>query len=189
MVTKGLDFDGVSIVGILNADNMINFPDFRAHERAFNMMEQVSGRAGRKHKQGTVCIQTSEPEHPVIKFVTEHDYQGYYAHEQEERKAFLYPPFTRIIDIYLKHRNDASLTEITTIYCNTLRKIFGARVLGPQTPPIARIQQQYIRKITLKMETQASMQKVKAILQQIYENSLSDNRMKSATIYYDVDPS
>ena len=188
MVTKGLDFDGVSIVGILNADNMINFPDFRSHERAFNMMEQVAGRAGRKHKRGTVYIQTSEPAHPIITYVTNHDYKKYFEEELEQRRKFKYPPFTRIINIYLKHRNDDSLVEISVRFSNMLRQVFGNRVLGPEAPSIARIQQFYIRQITLKMENAASMSKVKQILRSIYEQSLDDPRMKQAVIYYDVDP-
>ncbi len=188
MVTKGLDFDGVSIVGILNADTMINFPDFRSHERAFNMMEQVAGRAGRKHEQGTVYIQTSEPNHPIIKFVTNHDYAGYYNDELEQRRQFHYPPYSRIINIFIKHRNDDALTEISVIFSNLLRQIFGKRVLGPEAPAVARIQQYYIRQITLKMEMEASMVKVKQLLRTVYEQSLTDPRMKSAVVYYDVDP-
>lgn len=188
MVTKGLDFEGVSIVGIVNADNMINFPDFRAHERAFNMMEQVAGRAGRKHKQGTVCIQTSEPEHPLLGFVVNHDYAGYFKNELEERRRYNYPPFSRIINIYIKHRDDNSLTEMAVRFSNMLRQIFGGRVLGPEAPAVSRIQQLYIRQIVLKMETGASMPKVKQILRSVYEHSLSDPRMKSAIVYYDVDP-
>lgn len=188
MVTKGLDFEGVSIVGILNADNMINFPDFRSHERSFNMMEQVAGRAGRKHKRGTVLIQTTNPEHPIIKYVTDHDYAGYYAEELDQRKKFNYPPFSRIINIYIKHRDDDSLTEISVMFSNMLRQIFGKRVLGPEAPIVARIQQLYIRQITLKIETAASMSKVKQILRMVYEQSLSDPRMKRAIVYYDVDP-
>ena len=188
MVTKGLDFDGVSVVGIVNADNMINFPDFRAHERAFDMIEQVAGRAGRKHKQGIVCIQTSEPRHPIIQYAVAHDYLGFIKNELEERRHFGYPPFTRIINIYIKHRDDNSLTEMSVRFSNMLREVFGRRVLGPETPVVARIQRLYIRQIVLKMETSASMPKVKQILRTIYEQSLSDPRMKSAIVYYDVDP-
>lgn len=189
MVTKGLDFEGVSVVGIVNADNIINFPDFRSHERAFNMMEQVAGRAGRKYKQGIVCIQTSEPSHPVINFVVNHDYKGFYNSELEERRKYHYPPFSRIINIYIKHRDDNTLTEISVRFSQMLRQVFGKRVLGPETPAVARIQQLYIRQIVLKIETTASMKKVKDILRIIYEQSLSDPRMKNAVVYYDVDPS
>ncbi len=188
MVTKGLDFDGVCTVGILNADTMINFPDFRSHERAFNMMEQVAGRAGRKNKQGRVVIQTSNPENPVIKFVCKHDYIGFYKEELADRENFKYPPFTKIINIYLKHRDDNVLNEMAVRYSNMLRQVFNYRVLGPEAPMVARVQNLYIRQIVLKMENAASMVKVKKILRAIYENMLKvDSRMKSTILYYDVD--
>ena len=189
MVTKGLDFAGVSTVGILNADTMINFPDFRSDERAFDMMEQVSGRAGRKSKQGRVVIQTSDVKHPVIGFVKSHDYLGFYKYELNERERFGYPPFTKIINIYLKHRDDNTLTEMSVRYSNMLREVFKHRVLGPESPMIARVQNFHIRQIVLKMENEASMPKVKNILRQIYENMLNaDSRMKTVILYYDVDP-
>ena len=189
MVTKGLDFDAVSIVGILNADTMINFPDFRSHERAFDMLEQVSGRAGRAHKQGKVIIQTSQPDHDVIKYVQAHDYEGFYQHELADRQKFGYPPFTKVINIYLKHRDDATVGELAVRYSGLLRQVFGARVLGPMAPFVARVQNMYIRQITLKMETAASMTKVKKILRDLYEQMLaSDTRMKAVRLYYDVDP-
>ena len=189
MVTKGLDFDAVSIVGILNADTMINFPDFRSHERAFDMLEQVSGRAGRAHKQGQVIIQTSQPDHDVIKFVQTHDYEGFYKHELADRQQFGYPPFTKVINIYLKHRDDATVGELAVRYTGLLRQVFGTRVLGPMAPFVARVQNLYIRQVTLKMETAASMSKVKGILRDLYERMLAaDARMKSVKLYYDVDP-
>ena len=189
MVTKGLDFDAVSIVGILNADTMINFPDFRSHERAFDMLEQVSGRAGRAHKQGQVIIQTSQPDHDVIKFVQSHDYEGFYEHELADRRQFNYPPFTKVINIYLKHREDATLGELAVRYSGLLRQVFGQRVLGPMAPFVSRVQNLYIRQITLKMETAASMTKVKKILRDLYEQMIaSDARMKAVRLYYDVDP-
>jgi len=189
MVTKGLDFDGVSIVGILNADTMINFPDFRSHERAFDMLEQVAGRAGRAHKRGQVIVQTSNPGHDIIAFVQQHDYEGFYKHELADRERFGYPPFTRIINIYLKHRDDATVGELANRYSNMLRQVFAERVLGPEPPLVARVQNLYIRQVVLKMEITASMSKVKAILRQIYENLLAtDARMKQVRLYYDVDP-
>ena len=189
MVTKGLDFDAVSIVGILNADTMINFPDFRSHERAFDMLEQVSGRAGRAHKQGQVIIQTSKPDHDVIKYVQAHDYEGFYDHELADRKKFGYPPFTKVINIHLKHRDDATVGELAVRYSGLLRQVFGTRVLGPMTPLVARVQNLHIRQVTLKMETAASMTKVKGILRTLYEQMLAaDARMKSIRLYYDVDP-
>ena len=189
MVTKGLDFDAVSIVGILNADTMINFPDFRSHERAFDMLEQVSGRAGRAHKQGQVIIQTCNPEHDVIKFVQAHDYEGFYQHELADRQQFGYPPFTKVINIYLKHRDDATVGELAVRYSGLLRQVFGTRVLGPMAPFVARVQNLFIRQVVLKMETAASMAKVKGILRQLYEQMLAaDARMKAVKLYYDVDP-
>lgn len=189
MVTKGLDFDRVSQVGVLNADTMISFPDFRSHERAFDMLEQVAGRAGRAHRQGQVILQTSDPSHPVIGFVERHDYEGFYRHELAERERFHYPPFVRLINIYLKHRDDALLGEVSVRYAALLRQTFGSRVLGPERPLVARIQNLYIRQVVMKIEHQASMNKVKAILRQLYEQMLEqDGRMKSVRLYYDVDP-
>lgn len=188
MVTKGLDFDRVSVVGILSADSMLSFPDFRAHERAFQMMAQVAGRSGRGKSRGTVFLQTSQPDVPVISQVIRHDYAGMYCEQLSQRKTFGYPPFTRLIYIYIKHRNEAVLDILSQQYAVTLRKVFGERVLGPDNPPVARIQSLYIRKIMLKIETTVSMAQVKELLRQIYERSLADDRFKSVVLYYDVDP-
>jgi primosomal protein N' (replication factor Y) len=153
------------------------------------MLEQVSGRAGRAHKQGQVIIQTSQPGHDVIKFVQTHDYEGFYQHELADRQKFGYPPFTKVINIYLKHRDDATVGEIAVRYSGLLRQVFGTRVLGPMAPLVARVQNLYIRQITLKMETAASMTKVKGILRDLYERMLAaDARMKAVRLYYDVDP-
>ena len=189
MVTKGLDFDGVSIVGILNADTMISFPDFMSSERAFDMMEQVAGRAGRAHKKGEVIVQTSQPDDPTIGFVKNHDYEGFYAHEIAERQRFGYPPFTKIINIYMKHRQEDVVIEMAVRYSNMLRKVFGIRVLGPEAPMVARVQNMYIRQMVIKIECGASMSKVKALLRNIHEQMLTaDSRMRSIRLYYDVDP-
>ena len=189
MVTKGLDFDAVSIVGILNADTMISFPDFRSDERAFDMMEQVAGRAGRAHKRGMVVLQTSQPTHPVIDFVKAHDYAGFFEHELAERRKFGFPPFVRMINIYLRHRDDAVVNELAVRYSMLLRQTFGNRVLGPESPPVGRVQQWYIRQIVLKMELEASMPKVKKILRDLYEQMIDiDSRMKAIRLHYDVDP-
>lgn len=189
MVTKGLDFDAVSIVGILNADTMISFPDFRSSERAFDMMEQVAGRAGRAHKQGQVIIQTSQPQHPIIDFVIKHDYNGFFKHELNERQRFGYPPFVRIINIYLRHRDEATVGELAVRYSQLLRQVFGNRVMGPESPMVARVQQMHIRQIMLKIELQASMPKVKKILRDLYVQMLDiDSRMKTVRLHYDVDP-
>lgn len=188
MVTKGLDFGGVSLVGVLNADNIINFPDFRSIERAFNMLEQVAGRAGRRNTSGKVLIQTHQTTHPILNFVRNHDYEGYYNNEIEQRQLFNYPPFTRIIYIYLKHRDCDAIAEISAIYANHLRQLFGNRVFGPEEPAINRIQSLYIRKIMLKIEINASMKKVKEILRTVYEQMHQHQRMKGMIVYYDVDP-
>lgn len=188
MVTKGLDFDRVSIVGILSADSMLSFPDFRAHERAFQMMAQVAGRSGRGKSRGVVFLQTSQPQLPIIEQVIQHDYVGMYREQLSQRQTFGYPPFTRLIYIYLKHRDEAVLDTLSHQYAVLLRKVFGERVLGPDNPPVARIQSLYIRKIMLKVEISASMAQVKDLLRQIYERSLVDERFKSLTLYYDVDP-
>lgn len=189
MVTKGLDFAGVEMVGILNADSLINMPDFRASERAFNMLEQVSGRSGRReNQQGVVVIQSYQPSHPIISFVRQHDFHGFFNHEIEQRKAFAYPPFSRIIYIYLKHRDIAALKSITGIYADYLRKLFGTRVFGPEEPLVGRIQGLFIRKIMLKVEVNASMAKVKELLRQAIVDLSGIKEMRSAQIYYDVDP-
>lgn len=190
MVTKGLDFDGVSVVGILNADNLINIPDFRSAERAFNMLQQVAGRAGRRNgSEGHVIIQTTQPDHPVIRFASTGDYAGFYSHELEERRQWFYPPFSRIINIYLKHRDVKTVSSAANLYAGHLRNLLGQRVFGPEEPQIARIQSFYIRKIMLKIETDASITKVKKLLRDL-RNSLSgsDKTVKQTIIYYDVDP-
>ena len=188
MVTKGLDFAGVSLVGILNADTLINFPDFRSTERAFNMMMQVAGRAGRRSGRGTVAVQTYQPEHPVIAKLLEHDYRGFYDMEIEDRRRYTYPPFSRMIYIYLKHRDERTVDQMAVTYGYKLRELFGTRVYGPEEPAISRIQSLYIRKLMLKVETGASMKKVKAILRELFEYMHQLPDMKGVMIYYDVDP-
>lgn len=188
MVTKGLDFGDVSVVSILNADAIINFPDFRSTERAYNMLEQVAGRAGRRNTVGKVMLQTHQPDHPVIGFIKTHDYKNYFTTELEERRVFNYPPFTRLVYIYLKHRDQDTLDSIAAQYGNRMRQLFGTRVFGPEEPMVARIQSFYIRKIMLKIEIAASMKKVKEILRELYVELHARSDMKSLIVYYDVDP-
>ncbi len=190
MVTKGLDFGNVSVVAVLNADNLINIPDFRSSERAFNMLQQVAGRAGRRAgTEGRVIIQTTQPDHPVIQFSRHGDYDGFYDYELEERKKYAYPPFTRIIDIYLKHKNKSDAIIAATLMANALRELFGDRVLGPDEPSVGRVQSLYIQRIMLKMETNVSMIKVKKLLTNVHHTLLENPRFpKSLIIYYDVDP-
>ena len=188
MVTKGLDFGEVELVGVLNADSLINFPDFRSAERAFNMLEQVAGRAGRRDGKGQVVIQAYNPGHPILGYAARHDYEAFYRHELEERRAFNFPPFSRIINIYVKHREASTTAECASLLASALRQVFGNRVCGPQEPPVARIQSLYIRKIMLKAETGISMKQVKQILRDQYVNLASNPLMRSLTVYYDVDP-
>lgn len=190
MVTKGLDFDRVKTVAIVNADALVNQPDFRANERAFNMMSQVAGRAGRRDERGLVAIQTRKPSLPIFAYVKAHDYIGFYNEEIEERRRYLYPPFTRLIYIYIKHRDRRAVDELAVAYGRRLRELFGNRVYGPEEPQVSRIQTLFIRKLMLKIETSASMKKVKDIMRQTLEE-MHASRMqavKSAIVYYDVDP-
>ena len=188
MVSKGLDFDHVSVVGILNADTMLNYPDFRAYERAYQLMAQVSGRAGRKNKRGRVILQTRNIDHPIIDQVIQNDYEGMVCSQLGERKLFHYPPFTRLIYVYLKHRNEVLLDEMATVMGEKLRASFGPRVLGPDKPPVARIQTLFIRKIVLKIEHTASMDDARKLLQQIQREMIEEPKYKSLVVYYDVDP-
>ena len=188
MVSKGLDFDRVSVVGILNADTLINYPDFRAHERAFQLMAQVSGRSGRKNKQGLVILQTSNPTHSIIQKVKNNDYQGMFEEQINERRLFRYPPFTRLINILLKHREQKTTENAAAFFAQQLRQIFGGRVLGPDKPIVERIQGLYIRKIVMKIEIDASMERVKEILNLKRLELLQKNEYKSMYVYYDVDP-
>lgn len=189
MVTKGLDFKGVEMVGVLNADAVINYPDFRSGERGFNMLEQVSGRAGRRDgSRGRVVVQTYEPSHPILGFVRNHDYEGYYRREIQHRQRHFYPPFVRLIYVYLKHRDSAILRRLAALYADNLRQLLGGRVFGPDEPSVARVQNLYIRRIMLKVEVNASISKIKELLRQTYLDLHSDPAMKQAIFYYDVDP-
>lgn len=189
MVTKGLDFSDVGMVGVINADNIINFPDFRATERAFNMLEQVAGRAGRRAGHlGEVLIQTRNPSHPVIDFVTSHDYSGFYAWELEQRRAFCYPPFSRIINIYVKHRDRAVVDEVARDYVARLRVLLGNRVNGPIEPPVERVASLFIRQVMLRIETDASIARVKEILRHVFVEMNAGVTRSGATLHYDVDP-
>ena len=188
MVSKGLDFDKVSVVGILNADSMLNYPDFRAYEHAYMMMAQVSGRAGRKGKQGLVLLQTKSPQLPVINQVVHNDYVGFYKDLLEERKSFRYPPFYHLIYIYMKHRYDQTVNTAAIEMGSLLRQWFGDRVLGPDKPSIAKVKQLNIRKIVLKLENGIDMKRVREYLNLAQEKLLKETRYNSLQIYFDVDP-
>lgn len=188
MVTKGLDFGNVSVVGILDADTMLNQPDFRSFEHAFQMMSQVAGRAGRRSKQGSVVLQTKTPELPVISQVVHNDYPALYQTTMEEREAFLFPPHCRLVYVYMKHRHEDVVHRLSVAYATLMRQVFGQRVLGPETPPVGRVQMMYIRKVVLKLELTASLPEARSRLRQIATYFQGQDDYKSATIYYDVDP-
>ena len=188
MISKGLDFEHVNVVGILNADTMLNYPDFRSYERAFQLMAQVAGRAGRKDKQGLVILQTKSPELPVISQVLNNDYEQLYEDQLAERQVFRYPPFYRLIYVYLKHRKEDVLDQAAEMASALLRTGLGNRVLGPDKPPVARIQTLFIKKIMIKVELSVSMAKVRDYLKGVQRTLLEDARFRSLIVYYDVDP-
>lgn len=188
MVTKGLDFDRVSIVGILNADQMLNIPDFRSHERAFQMMAQVAGRAGRRGKQGKVILQTRQPEAPTIRQVVANDYEAMYRGEMADRQAFRYPPAVRIINIYLKHRDENTVINASLHLANMLRPFFGADLLGPDRPAVGRVQLLHIRKLMLKVSPQFTPQSIRKTLLSARGALLKMQGFKSVNVFFDVDP-
>ena len=188
MISKGLDFDKVSVVGILNADTMLNYPDFRAHEHAFMMMAQVSGRAGRKGKRGLVILQTKSPNIPLIQQVVQNNYTAFYKSLIAERQQFHYPPYYRLVYVYLKHRQ-ASLVESASIeMASRLRQWFGTRVLGPDKPGIAKVKSLSIQMLVLKFELNLQMAEVRKYLTLAQQQMLQDKRYNSLQIYFDVDP-
>jgi len=188
MVTKGLDFERVSIVGILNADNMLNFPDFRAHERAYQLMAQVSGRAGRKHKRGLVVLQTSQPQHQIVEQVLQNNYAAMYTFQNAERHQFKYPPYYRLIVVSVRHKEVQVVKQAAYELANKLKAVFGSRVLGPVDPPVSRIQNLFIKQLILKIEIEASPAKAKELLEQASNDVLVDSRFRSVRISVDVDP-
>lgn len=188
MISKGLDFDKVRVVGILNADSMLNYPDFRAYEHAFMMMSQVSGRAGRKGKRGLVILQTKSPELPVISQVVHNDYEGFYKDLLEERRTFRYPPFCHLVNVFLKHKHDKVCQQAGMEMGQMLRGWFGERVLGPDKPAVARVKTMNIRKIVIKLENAIDYRKVREYLAYAQERMLKDPRYGALQIYFDVDP-
>ena len=187
-IGRGLDFDHVSVVGILNADTMLNYPDFRSYERAFQLMAQVSGRAGRRNKQGRVVLQTKSIDHPIISQVMANDYEQMVDGQLAERQMFHYPPYYRLVYVYLKNRNEAMLEQTADVMAGKLRSVFGARVLGPDKPPVGRIQTFFIKKIVVKIEYNAPMSRARELLLQVQREMIEDERFKSLIVYYDVDP-
>ena len=188
MITKGFDFDRVALVGILNADNLLNYPDFRAGERAFQLMMQVGGRAGRRSEQGEVVIQTSQPGHPVLEQVRRGDYEAMARMQLAERRSFLYPPYCRLIALTLRHRDKALLWEAAARLGDELRRIFGRRVLGPEAPPVDRIRGQYLTRFLLKIERQSSVAEAKSLLTGVLEALHREKRYRAVELIPDVDP-
>ena len=188
MVTKGLDFDNVAMVGILNADSMLYFPDFRAYERAFQLMMQVAGRAGRKGKQGQVLIQTYDEEHEIFKMLKRNDFISFIKSQSHERKLFGYPPYSRIISITLKHKNQQRLDLAALSLGIVLRRSFGERVLGPEYPVVSRIRNYYHKNLLLKIEQKSSINQAKVILRSVIKNIREEDIYKSIRVIIDVDP-
>lgn len=188
MVTKGLDFDSVKVVGILNADNMLSYPDFRAHERSFQLMSQVAGRAGRKGKQGRVIIQTYEPAHPVLQDVLRNDFKGLYNKQMVTRRQFGYPPYYRLILIRLKHKDYQKLNPAAAELAFMLRPIFQQDLLGPEYPVVSRVKNLYIKQMMVKFKREYNAQQVKEIIAQQIRLFQQNSDYKSVQIQIDVDP-
>jgi primosomal protein N' (replication factor Y) (superfamily II helicase) len=188
MISKGLDFENLTVVGILNADNLLNYPDFRAHERSFQLMEQVSGRAGRRQKQGKVVIQTSDPANRIIRQVLRHDYTGMFRMQAEERKTFNYPPFCRMVKISVRHKDRAQLNYFADILGHDLREIFGKRVLGPEAPVISQVQLWYIKNILLKIERDKPPARAKQLIVDAIDRLEKEKGASGLKIAIDVDP-
>ena len=188
MISKGLDFDKVSVVGILNADTMLNYPDFRAYEHAFTMMAQVSGRAGRKGRRGLVVLQTKSPDLPIIQQVVHNDYSAFYKTIIAERQQFHYPPYFRLVYVFIKHKQENMAESAGMEIGRILRQWFGGRVLGPDKPAIAKVKSLAIRKLVLKCELGLNMYDVRKYLALAQQQLLQDKRYVSLQIYFDVDP-
>ena len=189
MISKGLDFDNVHVVGIMNADTMLNFPDFRSYERSFQLMAQVAGRAGRRGQQGTVILQTRNVDLPVIHQVVGHDYHSLYADQSAERQLFSYPPYSRLIYLYIKGRDETDVVRASEVLGAALRATFAHRVLGPEAPAIARVHALHIRKIMLKIESTLGVARVRQCLTDIQQSLTSQGLLQKVMLYYDIDPS
>jgi len=188
MISKGLDFDNVSLVSILNADSLMNFPDFRAYERAWQLISQVAGRAGRRKTSGEVLLQTSHPDHPLIQSAIRHHYEAMYETQIEERQLFHYPPFYRLIYIYLKNKKEDVVNSSARSLVQSLREKLGDRVLGPEKPPMSRVRNLYIRRVLLKIESGVSLRLLHEIIEESQNRILKDSSTSTLMIQYDVDP-
>lgn len=189
MITKGLDFSGVTVVGILNADTMLNYPDFRAYEQAFQMLSQVSGRAGRRDERGLVILQTKSADLPVIRQVVAGDFQTFARDLLEERSMFRYPPFYHLVYVYLRHRNEQLVDSAAIEMASRLRQAFADRVLGPDKPAVARVKTESIRKIVIKLEQGINLPLARQCMAEARTQLLQDKRYAAMTVFFDVDPS
>ena len=188
IVTKGFDFGGVSLVGILNADNLLNYPDFRAGERAFQLMTQVGGRAGRRSEPGTVVIQTAQPQHPVIEQVLRGDYGAMVRSQLAERRAFFYPPYCRLIAVVMRHRDKELLWRAAGAFAGSAREVFGRRLLGPEAPPVDRIRGRFLVRFLLKIERRSPSAEAKRLLQELFDRLHARTEFRSVEVAADVDP-
>jgi primosomal protein N' (replication factor Y) len=188
MVTKGLDFSQVSLVGILNADNLLNFPDFRAHERSFHLLTQVSGRAGRKGKTGQVIIQTAQPKNQILHFVQQHDFSSFFHQQLSDRKEFAFPPYSRLIALYFKHRNEELLQQAATAFKQAVHSILGSRLFGPFQPVVHRVQNKYILAFWIRSNAKENLQELKKILLQQFAQLRTQQGWSGLDIVADVDP-
>jgi len=187
MVTKGLDFDHVSTVGILNADNLMRFPDFRAHERAFQLMAQVAGRSGRRKHAGSVIIQAQDVQHPVLELVVHHDVDGMYEREIQHRMAHGYPPFTRLVQLTLKHRNEERVANTASYLAAALREGLGDNVLGPEIPIVSRIRDKHLRRLLVKLG-RSQHHTAKAFVRETIDRVFGDPAHSPVQLVTDVDP-
>jgi len=188
MIAKGFDFENVSLVGIVDSDSMLNFPDFRSHERAFQLMSQVAGRAGRKNKQGSVYLQTSNPDHEIIRQVSNHSYTNFYNIQLKERKSFNYPPFCKLIILRFKHTDYHILDEVSQKFAQIMRSSFKDRVLGPEYPVVSKIKNYFIKNILLKIEGNKSSSKAKKIISYVLEHMKKNKLLNQCVVQIDIDP-
>ena len=188
MVVKGLDFENVNLVGVLSADSLLSFPDFRVNERAFQLMEQVSGRSGRKEGQGKVIIQANNTRHPVLQFVTDHDYKAMYHREIAEREQFGYPPFFRLLKITLRHKKQPTVEQAALILGNWLKPLLGAQLVGPAAPVVSRVRGFYLQEMLIKLPRDTKkITQVKQMLKEYFSQLLIEKQFRSIVITPDVD--
>jgi primosomal protein N' (replication factor Y) len=188
MVVKGLDFKNVLLVGVINADHILNFPDFRAHERSFQMLCQVAGRAGRSDRKGRVLMQTYQPEHPTLKQVVNHDFEDLFKAQKIERLQYHYPPYYRMIRITLKSRQYETINLAADWFTNVIKQSYKGTVLGPVFPAVARIRNQYHKQILIKVDHDLSSAAVKAVLLKTYKSFQAIASFRGTRVNFDVDP-